>query len=205
MSYRSLAPVAAVAALLSMNITNAVAQFAYVPPSGIYVGAPGYDYGYGAECGGYAIVAYEAPGHRCGCDPGRPYVAPRYGYGRGPVPVPYGPVPRGYGYGPPPPPPYGYGPVPRGNAYGPPPAPGYGAYGYGPEDDYGYGPPPAAPYSYRAIPRGSYGAYGYAPERDYGPPPRQRRPARTVSRPPNANAAELTGGSRAPAPFAGQR
>jgi len=186
MSYRPLALAAAVAACTSTYVASAAAQFAYVPPGGIYVGAPGYDYGYGAECGGYGVVAYEAPGYRCGCDPGRPYVAPRYGYGHGPAPVPYGPVPRGYGYG-------------------PPPAPGYGAYGYGPEDDYGYGSPPAAPYSHRAIPRGSYGAYGYAPERDYGPPPRQRRPARTASRPPNANAAELPGGPRAPAPFAGQR
>jgi hypothetical protein len=65
MSYPSLVPVAAVAALLSMDITNAAAQFAYVPPGGIYVGAPGYDYGYGAGCGGYgAQKALAAPGVR---------------------------------------------------------------------------------------------------------------------------------------------
>jgi hypothetical protein len=200
---RYLAPVAAVAALLSMGITNAAAQFAYVPPAGIYVGARGYNYGYGAECG-YGAVAYEEPGYGCGCESG-PYVAPRYGYGQRPVPAPYGPVPRSYGYGPPPPPSYGYGP---------PPPPSYG-YGPPPPPRYGYGPPPSPPpYGYGAALRGNgygpppappYGAYGYAPERDYGPPPRQRRPARTASRPLNANAAELPGGPRAPAPFAGQR
>jgi hypothetical protein len=208
MSYRFVVPVAAAAALLSMGITNAAAQFAYVPRGGIYVGVPGYDHGYGAQCG-YGVAGYEEPGYGCGCEPG-PYVAPRYGYGRGPVPVPYGPVPRGYGYGPPPAPPYGgYGPE-RDYGYGPPPPPryGYGAvprglpagpphggYEYGPERDYGYGPPPAP----------SYGAYGYVPERGYGPPPRHRRTARTASRPLNTNAAELPGGPHAPAPFAGQR
>jgi hypothetical protein len=203
MSYRSLALVAAVAALSSMDVTSAAAQSAYVAPGGIYVGAgtgpvhvtngghdfgpvayagPGYDYGYGVaayrepgyDCG-YGVAAYEEPGYGCGCEPG-PYVAPRYGYGQGPAPAPYGPVPRGYGYEPPPAPPYGYGAVPRGNAYGPPPAPPYGGYGYGPERDYGY-----------------------------GPPPRHRRPARTASRPLNADAAELSGRPHAPAPFAGQR
>jgi hypothetical protein len=215
MSYRFLAPVAAaVAALLSMEITNAAAQLAYVPPGGVYVGAPGYNYGYGADCG-YGVVAYPQPDYGCGCKQG-PYVAPHYGYGRGPAPVPYGSVPRGYAYGPPPaspyggyehgpergygdgpppPPRYGYGAVPRGNVYGLSPAPPYGGYRYGPERDYGYGPPPG---------RG-YGAYGYALERDYGPPSRQRRPARTASRPLNANAAELPGVPHAPAPFAGQR
>ena len=192
MSYRPFVLAAATAALASMHVASAVAQPAYLAPGAIYVGGgparvygPAYGYGYGRGAieapghdDGYSVSAHEGYGDEC--EPGA-YGAPGYDHGYGPPPryrFGYGPGPRyGYGYGPPPRFDYGYGPAPRhGNGYGPPP-----------RLDYGYGPGPA-------------GRYGSGSNQ-----PRYGRPARTAAPAPKSDAAEPPGGSRVPAPFAGQR
>ena len=208
MSYRPFVLAAATAALLSMDVASTAAQPAYLASGAIYVGGsppPVYGPGYGYGCGGgaldvhgyddgYGISAHEGYGDEC--EPG-PYGAPGYGYGPAPrYRFGYGPGPRyGYGYGPPPRFDYGYGPAPRsGNGYGPAPRVDYG-YGPALRHGNGYGPAPRLDNGYGLGPAGRYGSGSNQP----------RRPARTAAPAPKSDAAEPPGGSRAPAPFAGQR
>src|SRR6516162_6120087 len=131
MSYRPLALAATVAALLSMYVTGAEAQPAYVAPGSVYIGA-------GA---GPVYMTPSAPaaayvgrrGH------GNGFEEPDFSYGYGPAPRSrYGPAP-GYGYGPSPRNGYAYEPAPR--------------HGYEPAPRYGYGPMPRYGYRYEPVPR----------------------------------------------------